>query len=225
MFDFFPDQPAFQYPDFVNIVYSLAWAFVLSSMIAITHKLTFKGESYSNNFFQALILGSIVTAMVMMAVGDNLARGLGVFGAMAIIRFRTRIDDPRNVLFLFAALSCGLAVGVFGLAIAFAGTVFFCVVAFILYFSSFKNFTHSHRVEITFAWGATRQPVDAILKQYCLDFRQTGISTGKEEILKTEYSVVFKSVEAKNDLLEALHKLEGVMRVTVNVLEFDTNRI
>jgi uncharacterized membrane protein YhiD involved in acid resistance len=225
MFDFFPDQPAFQYPDFVNIVYSLTWAFLLSSMIAITHRLTFKGESYSNNFFQALILGSIVTAMVMMAVGDNLARGLGVFGAMAIIRFRTRIDDPRNVLFLFAALSCGLAVGVFGLAIAFAGTIFFCLAAFILHISSFKSFTHSHRVEITYALGASRQPVDPILRQYCLDYKQVGISTGKEEILKTEYTVVFRSVEAKNNLLESLHKQEGVMRVSVNVLEFDTNRI
>jgi hypothetical protein len=59
MFDFFPDQPAFQYPDLVNIVYSLAWAFVLASLIAITHRLTFLGESYPKNFFQALVLGSI----------------------------------------------------------------------------------------------------------------------------------------------------------------------
>jgi uncharacterized membrane protein YhiD involved in acid resistance len=225
MFDFFPDQPAFQYPDFANIAYSLTWAFVLSSMIAITHRLTFQGESYSKNFFQALILGSIVTAMVMMAVGDNLARGLGVFGAMAIIRFRTRIDDPRNVLFLFAALSTGLAVGVFGLAIAFAGTVFFCLVAFLLHLTTFRNFSHSHRVEVTLMWGTSREPLDAVLRKYCLDHKQVGISTGKEEIVKAEYSVVFRSGDAKNGLLDELHQLEGVMRVSVSVLEFDTNRI
>jgi hypothetical protein len=172
-----------------------------------------------------LILGSIVTAMVMMAVGDSLARGLGVFGAMAIIRFRTRIDDPRNVLFLFAALSSGLAVGVFGLAISFAGTVFFCLAAFILHFSPFKTFVHCHIVEITLPFGTARQPVESALNEYCFDHKQVGISTVKEEGVKLEYSVAFKTVEAKNGLLETLHKLEGVKRVTVTGREFDTNRI
>jgi hypothetical protein len=225
MFDFFPDQPAFQYPDIVNIVYSLAWAFVLSSLIAITHRVTFQGESYSKNFFQALILGSVVTAMVMMAVGDNLARGLGVFGAMAIIRFRTRIDDPRNVLFLFAALSTGLAVGVFGLAIAFAGTIFFCVIALLLHLTSFRNFTHSHRVEVTMTWGSAREPLDQVLGQYCLNYQQVGVSTGREEVVKAEYAVVFRSIAAKNGLLDALHRVDGVVRVSISLLEADTHRI
>src|SRR5687767_3411631 len=198
MFDFFPDQPAFQYPDLVNIVYSLAWAFVLASLIAITHKLTFQGESYPKNFFQALVLGSIVTAMVMMAIGDSLARGLGVFGAMAIIRFRTRIDDPRNVLFLFAALSSGLAVGVFGLAISFAGTVFFCLAAFILHYSPFKTYVHSHVVEVSIVTIESRVKVEEIIKNFCWEHKQISISTIKEGQLKLEYSVAFKSLDQKN---------------------------
>ena len=174
MFDFFPDQPAFQYPDLVNICFSLAWAFVLASLIAITHRLTFLGEAYPKNFFQALVLGSIVTAMVMMAVGDSLARGLGVFGAMAIIRFRTRIEDPRNVLFLFAALSSGLAVGVFGFAISFAGTLFFCTAAFILHFSPFRSFSHGHKLEMLVADTSIQPQVEAILGKHCGEFKQTG---------------------------------------------------
>jgi Domain of unknown function (DUF4956) len=225
MFDFFPDQPAFQYPDLVNIVYSLAWAFVLASLIAITHRLTFLGESYPKNFFQALILGSIVTAMVMMAVGDSLARGLGVFGAMAIIRFRTRIDDPRNVLFLFAALSSGLAVGVFGLAISFAGTIFFCLMAFVLHYSPFKTFVHSHIVEVTIADHGLRAAVENIINGFCWDHQQTSITSNKDEQLRLAYSVSFKSISAKNDLLETLHKTEGVKRVAITTREFDTTRI
>ena len=72
-----------------------------------------------------MALGSIVGAMVMMAIGDSLARGLGAFGALAIIRFRTRIQDARNIIFLFASLSVGLAIGVFGYTIAFVGTLLF----------------------------------------------------------------------------------------------------
>ena len=225
MFDFFPDQPAFQYPDMVNIAYSLGWAFVLASLIAITHKLTFHGESYPKNFFQALILGSIVTAMVMMAVGDSLARGLGVFGAMAIIRFRTRVDDPRNVLFLFAALSSGLAVGVFGFAISFAGTIFFCLAAFVLHFSPFRTYVHSHKLEVTVGQMDSRPAVESVIGNHCGEFKQIGIASTKEEQVRLEYTLSFQSAGNKNDLLLQLRKVESVTRVNISPLEFDNIRI
>ena len=141
MFELFPDQPVYDYPTLLNVTYSLIWAFVLSSIIAITHKVTFTGHQYPKNFFQALALGSIVSAMVMMAIGDSLARGLGAFGALAIIRFRTRIQDARNILFIFAALSVGLAIGIFGYTIAFAGTIIYCTMALILHFTPFSTKT------------------------------------------------------------------------------------
>ena len=225
MFDFFPDQPAYQYPDMVNIAYSLAWAFVLASIIAITHRLTFHGDSYPKNFFQALILGSIVTAMVMMAVGDSLARGLGVFGAMAIIRFRTRVDDPRNVLFLFAALSSGLAVGVFGFAISFAGTLFFCLAAFVLHFSPFKTFVHGHKLEITITNDTLRSTIEQAILLYCGEFRQIGVASTKDDQFRLDYSLSFKDTSGKNRLLSELKKIEGVKRVNITAIEFDNIRI
>jgi hypothetical protein len=225
MFDFFPDQPAFQYPDMVNIAYSLAWAFVLASLIAITHRLTYHCDSYPKNFFQALVLGSIVTAMIMMAIGDSLARGLGVFGAMAIIRFRTRVDDPRNVLFLFAALSSGLAVGVFGFAISFAGTISFCLAAFILHYSPFRTYVHGHKLEVTIGQSSLRAPIEQALLLYCGEFRQVGITSTKDEQLRLDYTLSFKTSESKNGLLADLSKMEGVKRVTISAVEFDTNRI
>jgi len=225
MFDFFPDQPAFQYPDMVNIAYSLSWAFVLAAMIAITHKLTFHGESYPKHLFQALVLGSIVTAMVMMAIGDSLARGLGVFGAMAIIRFSTRIEDPRNVIFLLAAMCSGLAVGVFGLAISFAGTIFFCAAAFILHFSPFKMYAHGHKLEITITNESLRASVEQVLAQYCGEFRQIGVASTKDDQLKLDYTLSINEGAVKNILMQELKKIEGVKRVVIAVTEFNNNRI
>lgn len=225
MFDFFPDQPAYQYPDLVNISFSLAWAFLLASFIAITHRATFHGESYPKNFFQALVLGSVVTAMVMMAVGDSLARGLGVFGAMAIIRFRTRIDDPRNVLFLFAALSSGLAVGVFGFAISFTGTVFFCLAAFVLHYSPFRTYSHGHKLAIIINDASLRPSIESTIKQYCGEFKQTGVASTKDSQVRIEYSMSLNSGNSKNELLDDLKKIGGVSRVSITALEFDNNRI
>src|SRR5262245_57435989 len=171
MFELFPDQPIYEYPELVNISYSFVWAFLLASIIAITHRLTFTGDSYPKNFFQSLILGAVITTMVMMAIGDSLARGLGVFGAMAIIRFRTRVDDPRDVLFLFAALSTGLAIGVYGFTVSFVGTVLFCITAFILHYSPFKIHNHANHLFFTLGENGSLEKVNAVVNEYCNEFR------------------------------------------------------
>lgn len=217
MFDFLPDQPAYQYPDMVNVAYVMGWAFFLASLIAITHRFTFRGEHYPVQFFQALVLGSIVTAMVMMAVGDSLARGLGVFGAMAIIRFRTRIDDPRNVLFLFAALSSGLAVGVYGFTVSFAGSVIFCIGALVLHFSPFRYHAHTHIVSLRFDEMPDLSGYEDCLKRNCNQFHVHAVTAGSNGSRRYEYSVSISS--SKDQLLNQLAGIGKASRVQIRPLE------
>ena len=221
MFDFLPDQPAYQFPDLVNVAYVTIWAFFLASLIAITHRLTYKGDTYPNQFFQAVILGAIVTSMVMLAIGDSLARGLGVFGAMAIIRFRTRIDDPRNVLFLFAGLSCGLAVGVYGFTISFVGTLIFCLIAILLYFSPFRSFSHSHQLVIDASPESDRTKVEKLMGEHCFEFKLSGSSLNSEKEMRYEYSVSMRF--GKDDLVRSIGNLEGIRMVRIKPLEFQIN--
>ncbi len=127
----------FEYPSFTVAIFTLLLALVLSTAIALTYRLTFQGDTFPNSFFQAIVLSSTVSAMVMMAVGDNLAVGFGVLGAVSIIRFRTIVRNPRNIIFIFAGLSIGIATGVFGYAIAISGTAIFCLTVFLLYYSPY----------------------------------------------------------------------------------------
>jgi hypothetical protein len=218
MFELFPDGPVYEYPQLINITYSFLWAFLLASVVAITHRLTFTGDYYPKNFFQSLVLGAIVTSMVMMAIGDSLARGLGVFGAMAIIRFRTRIDDPRDVLFLFAALSTGLAIGVYGFTISFVGTVLFCGVAFLLHFSPFRSFVQPYTLFFTLGDAKDLEHVIAILHRHCNDIRQTGIVLTKESAMRYQYGISLKKEIEKAKLVEELKGVEGIkqIRLTIN---------
>jgi len=220
MFELFPDGPVYEYPQLINITYSFLWAFLLSAIVAITHKLTYTGDYYPRNFFQSLILGAVVTTMVMMAIGDSLARGLGVFGAMAIIRFRTRIDDPRDVLFLFAALSTGLAIGVYGFTISFVGTVLFCAVAFLLHYSPFRSFTPQQHLFFTLKDSKDLDQVLKILDEHCNEHRQMSVLLNKENAYRYEYGVSLKQGVAKNNLVEALRVIEGIhqIRLTINEL-------
>jgi hypothetical protein len=221
MLELFPDQPVYEYPQLVNITYSFLWAFLLASIIAITHKLTFTGDYYPKNFFQSLILGSVVTTLVMMAIGDSLARGLGVFGAMAIIRFRTRIDDPRDVLFLFAALSTGLAIGVYGFTISFVGSILFCLVAALLHISPFKSFAHHSHLFFTLDSSDRLEAVLEVVSKYCKDVRVITMLVNKENALRYHYGISLKSTANKVDLMNALQQLDGVKQPKISSHEIE----
>ncbi|MBL0083975.1 MAG: hypothetical protein IPP37_16835 [Saprospiraceae bacterium] len=76
------------------IVFALAMTLVLSLLIVLTYDKTSRQVSRPDHFIQSLLLMSLVTCTIMQSIGDSLALSFGIFGALAIIRFRTRISDP-----------------------------------------------------------------------------------------------------------------------------------
>lgn len=219
MFELFPDQPVYDYPTLINVAYSLFWAFALSSIIAITHRLTYTGPEYPKHLFQSLALGSIVAAMVMMAIGDSLARGLGAFGALAMIRFRTRIQDPKNILFIFASLSSGLAVGVYGYTIAFAGTLLFCGMALVLHYTNFTTrgeITADLTVRLTD--GVARDQVVTHVQEHVLRFHEKS-TTVRENRINCTYGITLPYPTDHHPLLEKIRHIEGVERVSLSYRE------
>lgn len=111
---------------------SLLASFCLSFLLVLTYRATSQEVVERREFAQGLALISLVATMIVQAIGDSIARGLGLLAALSIIRFRTSLSSPRNMAFMFASLAVGIACGVFGFVIALCGTVAFCVVAFAL---------------------------------------------------------------------------------------------
>lgn len=93
--------------------------------MAITYQNTSNITIKSSNYIQSLILSSLVATTIMQAIGDNVAVGLGMLGALSIIQFRTNFRDPRDIIFMFAALGTGIACGVYGFYVAILGTILF----------------------------------------------------------------------------------------------------
>lgn len=153
----------FEFPSFSVAIFTILLAMVLSTIIALTYRYTFQEENFPNKFFQAIVLSSTVSAMVMMAVGDNLAVGFGVLGAVSIIRFRTLIRSPRNIIFIFMSLSVGIATGVFGYAIAISGTMLFCIAVVLLYFSPYGR-EGNQKIELAIT-SETTQATDNLLAE------------------------------------------------------------
>ena len=218
MFELFPDQPVYEYPTLVNVLYSLVWAFVLSSIIAITHRITYTGGQYPRNFFQAIALGSIVAAMVMMAIVDSLARGLGAFGALAIIRFRTRIQDARNIIFIFAALSVGLAIGVFGYTISFVGTILFCSGALLLHYSPFSGRTGERgRLIARISNVESISFIEQTIEEFCHEYEEVQITHRNSGNVDIEFEIELNPGVSKPELTQQLQQIEQVSRVRITV--------
>ena len=115
-----------------TVVLALVMAFLLATVVAWVYVRTHQSLSYSRAFVQALVFGGILGAMLMLAIGNNVARGIGIVGTLAIIRFRSTMKDPRDLMFVFAALAVGIATGTRSFAVALDGTAVFAAAAFLL---------------------------------------------------------------------------------------------
>ncbi len=217
MLDSFLDQSFYEFPSFKVAVFSLLLAFVLSTIIAFTYKFTFRGISYSGNFFQAMILSSPATAMIIMAVGNNVAVGFGIVGAIAIIRFRTRVNEPRNIIFIFASLGVGIAAGVYGYSIAIAGTLIFCSVSIMLYFSPHgKSYLYLYSLTFNLANKETISEIINFLENNCDSYFFMSISEGKLEDERYEYHISLKNDTGHKDLFRNIMQIEGISNVKLN---------
>ena len=157
----------------LSVVIAMLASTFLSFLLVVTYRLTSKEVVERKEFMQGMALISLVAAMIMQAIGDSLARGLGMLGALSIIRFRTTLASPRNMAFMFASLAVGISCGVLGFSIAFTGTVAFCIIAIALSFQNNKsidNLVGDLRVNVE-PDSDTTQAVEVVLKKYCKKYR------------------------------------------------------
>ena len=217
MLDYFSIEASTEFPEFFTIFYTILLAFILSSIVAYSHFKTSRDIVTPVEFLQSLILVSIVCATVMQAIGDSLARGLGMLGALAIIRYRTTLKTPRNMVFTFAALASGIACGVYAFVIAITGTLGFCVVAFALRHSPLSK-PNALLGIITFVLPRNQNVVhvEEIMRLYSSSFRNIKFQFGNTkkqsenhheshlELYFFEYELCFDNLENCKDLYQTL---------------------
>jgi hypothetical protein len=191
-----------------QIVCSLLVSFVLSAAIAYVYRRTYQGLSYSRSFVHTLVLASIVTTILIMAIGNNLARGLGILGTLAIVRFRTPIRDPRDIIFLFACLSMGIACGASVFHIAILGMLFFCGVALFLHWSPFASLrVYEGLLHFTLPAGMEggQEKMSEIMRQYCSSIVLVGMREATQgDCIEYSYQVRLLDPTYQVDLLDAV---------------------
>ena len=150
-----------------DILINLAVAFALGILISSVYKMTHKGLSYSQSFMLTLVFVTIIVAMVMMVIGNNLARAFALVGALSIIRFRTVVKDTKDTAYVFLALAGGMAAGTSSYFLAIAGCAFVSAVAFTLHATNYGSLYKSEFIlRFRAPTGSDEPPYSTVMNEF-----------------------------------------------------------
>ena len=115
----------------VDTLIGMLFALAIGLFIFFIYKKTFSGIMYSKGFALTLIGLSLVTTLVIMAVTSNVVLSLGMVGALSIVRFRTAIKEPMEIVFLFWSIAVGIVIGAGMIPLAVIGSILIGVILLI----------------------------------------------------------------------------------------------
>ena len=127
-FSFLDKAATFSVPD---IVVALIVSFALGLFIFFVYTKTFKGVMHSSSFGISLITMGLITTLIILAVSSNLIASLGMVGALSIVRFRTVVKEPLDLVYLFWTITIGIVVGVGLIPLAVIGSLIIGIILFV----------------------------------------------------------------------------------------------
>jgi len=206
-----------------DIVTALLLALALGTVVALIYRVSVPGRVLSPAMQSSLVLLALVAAMVMMVIGNNIARAFSLVGALAIVRFRTRLRSPWDISFVFFALAVGIACGVMAWQVAIIGTTVISLSVLALYVVPLAGVRPDRlrtlRCDVA-AFEGIEAEMDRVMdrhiaRRWLVEARSLRFG----ESLSFRYRVVVSDPEASAALLRELGAVEGVERVVLDLAE------
>ena len=208
-----------------EVIINICLSFLLGMFISFIYKSTHKGLSYSQSFMLTLVYVTIIVSIVMMLIGNNLARAFALVGALSIIRFRTVVKDTKDTAYVFLSLAAGMAAGTSSYFIGIFGVTFVAIVAFLLDFINYGTFYKSEFILIFRSDNATKD------NQYtkCIDkFSKTANlihiqGSGDGQSQKLTFDIVMKKDFETENLISELSNLENISELSLVASKHDVD--
>ena len=94
-----------------RILTTFAVVLAMGLLLLIVYRITYRGVLFNQSFGTALLMVALVTSLIIMPISSNIVLSLGMVGALSIVRFRTALKDPMDIVYMFWAISLGLTAG------------------------------------------------------------------------------------------------------------------
>src|SRR3989338_2840160 len=193
------------------IIFNILLSFGLSLLIAVIYKKTHRGLSYSRSYVESLVMMSVLAAIAMMILGNNVVMALGILGVFTLIRFRTIIKDTKDATYLFFSLAVGMGVVTANYIVSILGTGALLVIIYFLDKYNFGSVTQdgfllTFIADKNFSSRFYEELFDKYLGSYKLLQHKTN-SDGDGEFY---FSVAFKDKVRPEDLVRDLNENHSI---------------
>ncbi|MBN1944618.1 MAG: DUF4956 domain-containing protein [Bradymonadales bacterium] len=200
---------------------ALLAAFVFGQIIAWAYERTYRGLSYSTGVTHTLILSSMSAALLLLAMKHSLFAGLSLLAALSMIRFRTTLKASKDLVYLMAAITLGVACGANALIPAAIGCLSFTAVSFYLHAGPFRSRARfdgvlRFRTEPA-GQDAIEQRLQALLNRHCRRYSLLSVGeVAQGSFIERAYQIKFKLGLAHDELIAALR--DQVMATDIRLL-------
>lgn len=193
----------------VRIVIALAMTCILGFYIFFIYRITTRKTFYSKTFNISLVALAIITAAVILTIQSSIVVSLGMVGALSIVRFRTAVKDPMDLVFLFWSISIGIICGARLYVIAVIVSIFVTIMVFAL---DKMPVAKTPKILVVNANGMDAE--DEILE---LVERLASYYKVKSRSLSADQLDMVVELRAKEEkkLIQGIHKLESVHAVSL----------
>lgn len=191
-----------------SILVALAAALALGILIFLVYRRFYTGVIYSRTFAVTLVGMTVLTCMVTLAISTNVVISLGMVGALSIVRFRTAVKDPMDLLYLFWTITTGITAGagMYVLALIAAAIM---ILMIILFYSRQQR----GRIYIAVIHYSGDEAGDEVIR--CFGKRKYFIKSKTMRKEKTEMAVEIFCKQADMDFMEKIRAIEHVDDVTL----------
>lgn len=183
----------------------LAVALLVGLFIFMIYKKTLTGVLYSDGFALTLVGLSLVTTLVIMAVTSNVVLSLGMVGALSIVRFRTAIKEPVEIIFLFWSLAVGIVIGAGMIPLAIIGSAIIGVI--LLLFANRKIRKQPYILVVSCKDEAAEQRITEILAKAVEYYTVKSKTVNAAGI---EFTAELRTKDAETAFVNRITELEGV---------------
>ena len=188
----------------------LAAALLVGLFIFMIYKKTLTGVLYSDGFALTLVGLSLVTTLVIMAVTSNVVLSLGMVGALSIVRFRTAIKEPVEIVFLFWSLAVGIVIGAGMIPLAIIGSALIGVI--LLLFANRKIRKQPYILVVSCKDEAAEQRITEILAKVVEYYTVKSKTVNAAGI---EFTAELRTKDAETAFVNRITELEGVGNSTL----------
>ena len=197
-------------------LFNLGVAFIAGLIIGWIYKITHKGLSYSQSFVITTVLVTVIVALVIMVIGNNLARAFALVGALSIIRFRTVVKDTKDTAFIFWALAIGLAAGTSNYFLTIFGTGTIGIIIIILNITNFGTLYKSEFILRYILKKNTSEEHTKIISKLTKNSSLLHAEpTGDGDSVRISLDIILKKNIESTDLVSQLNKLDYISDIVL----------